>query len=538
MRQRTSWCSLMVSISQSSLGGSRLTAARPLPPVSARFQSRNRVWAVHATNCLQISKADNCFNLAIEFGRFTLCMPRLAHAHGSRVSISQSSLGGSRLAHPHPMTPGIRVSISQSSLGGSRAGNLLEAGPYNHCFNLAIEFGRFTPGWAGSRFYGHDCFNLAIEFGRFTPAGLPFPYTRAYCFNLAIEFGRFTRLIGAAISGIIAGFNLAIEFGRFTPRWRCPFPVPHHHAVSISQSSLGGSRCARRHRRPGARSCFNLAIEFGRFTPPTAARMDYPSHSFNLAIEFGRFTRCVFICTVQNSLMFQSRNRVWAVHASTSRSRRCRSALFQSRNRVWAVHAGASAATCRQPAGFQSRNRVWAVHARVQRQANSLHSGFNLAIEFGRFTQGIFDNVKAAIWVSISQSSLGGSRIAQPRHLIRRLRVSISQSSLGGSRHLATNGCLLNWDHGFNLAIEFGRFPLDSNSPRDLLYELVSISQSSLGGSRLLASSSPRATIRRFQSRNRVWAVHASNDLGGGAMDCEVSISQSSLGGSRRATGG
>ncbi len=256
------------------------------------FQSRNRVWAVHALWHRQPRRTSHQFQSrnrvwAVHAGK-RLSKSMLA----STVSISQSSLGGSRTP---PQSPD-RAAIS--------------------------EFQSRNRVWAV-----HALTNaLAWE--------------REESFNLAIEFGRFTRRLDRASRVVLACFNLAIEFGRFTPSMMsksAPCPVS-----------------------------FNLAIEFG---PVHAYEVSLwaRSPSFNLAIEFGRFTLCPLRSSRRRLQGFQSRNRVWAVHArnpAKSIRRRRPSSMFQSRNRVWAVHA-ASLSTCDGGiVEFQSRNRVWAVHAR------------------------------------------------------------------------------------------------------------------------------------------------------------------------------
>ncbi len=469
-----------VSISQSSLGGSRWGSRRNCAEVKI-IVSISQSSLGGSRGCDQRGRFEIQplgFNLAIEFGRFTHCADTGAIIF--RVSISQSSLGGSRrhIAQSRhiqrsfnlaiefgrftpegitAMTPtgASCVSISQSSLGGSRPA-MADGQRGDTSFNLAIEFGRFTPsrGAAPRTFSVVSISQSSLGGSRQDKSARPgdtnFRFqSRNRVWAVHANQGR--RPLGSStrfqsrnrVWAVHAwrwlkpccnaqGFNLAIEFGRFTPGRACPSrPVTR---VSISQSSLGGSRCERLSTPRPSSSCFNLAIEFGRFTPRPSPPRRRPSRCFNLAIEFGRFTP------------------PW-IAAQIGRR-------FQSRNRVWAVHAGMSGVAGGESDGFQSRNRVWAVHATSPMgEISAPTTGFNLAIEFGRFTLRCAAMVFAVqdgfqsrnrVWavhaivaaspslcrprVSISQSSLGGSRFMHDPYLCRCFRVSISQSSLGGSR--------------------------------------------------------------------------------------------------------
>ncbi len=192
--------------------------------------------------------------------------------------------------------------------------------------------------------------------------------------------------------------------------------------VSISQSSLGGSRPADRGDRGRQRRVSISPIEFGRFTPPAPTRNMNDFISFNLAIEFGRFTPDRSRYTNVLELLFQSRNRVWAV------PRRC---------------------CCRPPRPrpcFNLAIEFGPVHARcILRRCASRQCDhcFNLAIEFGRFTP--FSYAGNVVWGFMA--------------------VSISQSSLGGSRCRPAFAAARSRSASFNLAIEFGRFTPESQSP-------------------------------------------------------------------------
>ncbi len=304
-----------VSISQSSLGGSRLSSCMFLFPFVK----------------VSISQSS--------LGRFTRSLNARRMILNWRFQSRNRVWAGSR---PGPAMRGWRssVSISQSSLGGSRpSGAIALCARRLRSFNLAIEFGRFTPEestqsrCAASRFQSrnrvwavHASFSLTGQstcFARFQSRNRVWAvHARAVAWHINAdhEFQSRNRVwavhacIKSDCTHVILGFNLAIEFG--------PVHAPVHQAgrpqgqdVSISQSSLGGSR-----------------DEHGSW-------------------EFG----CEFVSISQSSLG-GSRMPIYYSQLPT--------ALFQSRNRVWAVHALAD-----------------------YRPVSLEFHGFNLAIEFGRFTR-------------------------------------------------------------------------------------------------------------------------------------------------------
>ena len=106
------------------------------------FQSRNRVWAGsrderYAPHSIRFVG----FNLAIEFGPVHARGCPFCNGTGTKVSISQSSLGRFTLdGSPGELRP-FAVSISQSSLGRFTLCTQCKLRCFNMSFNLAIEFG-------------------------------------------------------------------------------------------------------------------------------------------------------------------------------------------------------------------------------------------------------------------------------------------------------------------------------------------------------------------------------------------------------------
>ncbi len=232
--------------------------------------------------------------------------------------------------------------------------------------------------------------------------------------------------------------------------------------------------------------------------------------------------------------MFQSRNRVWAVHAASQRySVLSAIVVFQSRNRVWAVHAPMPRMASLFRTVFQSRNRVWAVHASLPAMCQEVLDQFQSrnrvwAVHAAGARGGHYRGVE----VSISQSSLGGSRRINPTPWVAVHPVSISQSSLGGSRTSARSSSVSVGEFQSRNRVWAVHAVVNVTAPT-VTTAPVSISQSSLGGSRPLSVYDLIEVVSLFQSRNRVWAVHALRLLAVIAPRERVSISQSSLGGSR-----
>ncbi len=294
--RRRSYDVFAVSISQSSLGGSRGCRQTAGPHTDFAFQSRNRVWAVHAApHRVRISQshqrfnlaiefgpvhaatgarfqgetASNCFNLAIEFGRFTRGLVS-DPADGIDVSISQSSLGGSRDVTTEHVEDYLNVSISQSSLGGSRASARPHpAGKHefqsrNRVWAVHACDGskRMATGWrfqSRNRVWAVHALQRWVGCCKRQKSGVSISqsslggsrllrqrrfWEKHYrCVSISqSSLGRFTRAAWrvACLPSAMIRFNLAIEFGRFTREK--PFPPSSHLSVSISQSSLGGSR--------------------------------------------------------------------------------------------------------------------------------------------------------------------------------------------------------------------------------------------------------------------------------------------------------
>ncbi len=132
---------------------------------------------------------------------------------------------------------------------------------------------------------------------------------------------------------------------------------------------------------------------------------------------------------------------------------------------------------------FQSRNRVWAVHACLVVYLRRRHSGVSISqSSLGGSRQSVAGGWRILSAVSISQSSLGGSRRGLAGAVAHCLKVSISQSSLGGSRI----------HHLLNTLLE-ARFQ----------------SRNRVWAVHALAWERAQPTPGGFQSRNRVWAVHA-----------------------------